>query len=136
RLLAFARRQPLAPKPVRVGALIASVADLLRHPVGEHIEVSLLPGEDDWRALCDPNQLERAILTLAINARDAMPAGGKLTITSKKVRIGAADEQVGRPGDYVCVLVSDTGTGMTPQTLRHVFEIERSSGRRSSNIYV
>lgn len=122
RLLAFARRQPLAPKPVRVGALIASMADLLRHTVGEHIEVSLLPGEDDWLALCDPNQLESAILNLAINARDAMPAGGKLTITSKKVRIGAADEQVGRPGDYVCVLVSDTGTGMTPQTLRHVFE--------------
>lgn len=125
RLLAFSRRQALDPKPVQVGPLIASMEDLLRSTIGEQIELILAPDEDRWPALCDPNQLESAILNLAINARDAMPQGGKLTITSHSVRINQtklAEEQTAKPGDYVCVLVSDTGTGMVPEVLSHVFE--------------
>jgi PAS domain S-box-containing protein len=125
RLLAFARRQSLDPKPVRVGALISSMEDLLRGTIGENIELVLIPDEDRWPALCDPNQLESSILNLTINARDAMPQGGKITIASHSVRIEQAElaEQHNvKPGDYVCILVTDTGAGMTPEVLEHVFE--------------
>jgi signal transduction histidine kinase/ActR/RegA family two-component response regulator len=125
RLLAFARRQPLTPKPVRVGPLIASMQDMLRRTTGEAIELELILDEGGWPALCDANQLESAILNLSINARDAMPDGGKLTIATYNARISEADAarlHNVKPGDYVCIAVSDTGAGMAPEVLSRVFE--------------
>lgn len=125
RLLAFARRQPLDTKAVEVGPLIASIEDLLRRTIGESIELALIQDQGEWLALCDPNQLESAILNLAINARDAMPQGGKLTIASYNLRIKQSEPTnppEATPGDYVCVRVSDTGSGMAPEVLSHVFE--------------
>lgn len=125
RLLAFARRQPLTPKPVRVGPLVASMQDMLRRTIGEAIELELILEEGDWPALCDANQLESAILNLSINARDAMPDGGKLTIATHSARISEADavrQYNVKPGEYVCIAVSDTGVGMAPEVLSQVFE--------------
>ena len=87
RLLAFARRQPLIPKSVDVNQLVVSLEDLLRRTIGETIDLEIAASDDLWSTLCDPNQLESALLNLAINARDAMPDGGKLTITTANARL-------------------------------------------------
>src|SRR3984893_14795453 len=87
RLLAFARRQPLAPKIVDTNQLVVSLEDLLRRTLGETIDLKIVASNDLWLTLCDPNQLESALLNLAINARDAMPGGGKLTISTANVRL-------------------------------------------------
>jgi PAS domain S-box-containing protein len=125
RLLAFSRRQPLDPRPVRVNPLVASMEDLLRRTLGERIELELVLAGDLWLTLCDPNQLENAILNLAINARDAMPDGGKLIIETANAHLDSAyvaREQDIRPGQYVCVAVTDTGTGMSAETIARAFE--------------
>src|SRR5882672_4197697 len=88
RLLAFARRQPLIPKSVDANALVVSLEDLLRRTIGEAIDLEITASDDLWGTLCDPNQLESALLNLAINARDAMPNGGKLTISTANARLG------------------------------------------------
>lgn len=125
RLLAFSRRQPLDPKPVRVNGLVASMEDLLRRTIGETIELELVLAGGLWVTKCDPNQLESAILNLAINARDAMPEGGKLTIETCNAHLDrayVARQRGVRPGQYVCLCVSDTGIGMSPDTISKAFE--------------
>ncbi|GLK77500.1 hypothetical protein GCM10008171_27540 [Methylopila jiangsuensis] len=116
-LLAFSRRQPLAPKWVDALALIHGMSDMLARTLGERIEVAIDGDRPSWTALVDPTQLENAVLNLAINARDAMPEGGRLTI---EVRNRADD--VEKDDLWLEIAVSDTGVGMTPQVLARVYE--------------
>jgi signal transduction histidine kinase len=125
RLLAFARRQPLDPKPVSVNALVTGLSELVHRTLGETVSVETVLAAGLWQVEVDPNELEATILNLAVNARDAMPGGGKLTIETMNSHIdeayAAAHAEV-FPGQYVCVCVSDTGVGMSSQTLAQVFE--------------
>jgi len=116
RLLAFSRRQTLDPKPTDVNRLMRSLEDLIGRTVGPGVEVEVVGASGLWATLVDPNQLENSVLNLCINARDAMPDGGKLTIeTSNKWIDERAARQHDLPsGQYVAVCVTDTGTGMTP----------------------
>jgi CheY-like chemotaxis protein len=124
RLLAFARRQSLIPKSVDANQLVASLEDLLRRTIGETIDLDIVASAGLWYTLCDPNQLESALLNLAINARDAMPDGGKLTIATANARIDGidADTPALLPGDYIRVDVSDTGSGMSPEVAARAFD--------------
>ncbi|MDB5567641.1 MAG: sensor hybrid histidine kinase, partial [Tardiphaga sp.] len=124
RLLAFARRQPLIPKTVDVNALVVSLEDLLRRTIGEGLDLQIVAASDLWCTLCDPNQLESALLNLAINARDAMPEGGRLTIATANARIDSISAAVPAlsPGDNICISVSDTGTGMSPEVVARAFD--------------
>jgi PAS domain S-box-containing protein len=125
RLLAFARRQTLDPKPVNPDAMAEGMEELIRRTVGPGIQVELHLRDGSWAVQCDPNQLENVLLNLAINARDAMPEGGRLTIGTRHARLSAADvaqEEGAEPGDYVEVAVTDTGTGMDAATLARAFE--------------
>ena len=119
RLLAFSRRQTLDPKPTRANRLIADMEELIRRTVGPQIEVSTSAATDPWTILCDPNQLENALLNLCINARDAMPDGGRLLIETANVQLDDGDLPV---GPYVLIAVSDTGTGMTPDVAARAFD--------------
>ncbi len=125
RLLAFSRRQPLDPKPVEANPLIISMEMLLRRTLGEHVDLQLDLQDELWLTLCDPNQLENALLNLAINARDAMPEGGKLIIRTTNVGLegttGPRRSEV-TPGPYICVAVTDSGVGMDAATVAKVFE--------------
>jgi CheY-like chemotaxis protein len=124
-LLAFARRQALAPRATNLGRLFNEMSDLLRRTLGERIELESIVTGGLWNTLVDPSQIENAILNLAINARDAMPNGGKLTI---EVANASLDEAYAKehldvsPGQYVMIAVSDTGTGMTPEVAARAFE--------------
>ncbi|MDO8973363.1 ATP-binding protein [Reyranella sp.] len=125
RLLAFARRQPLDPRPVPVSPLVGSMEELLRRTLSERIELELKLAGGLWLTRCDANQLESAILNLAINARDAMPEGGQLVIDThnRQVDQATASAHIDRSaGDYVCISVSDTGTGMDAETIARAFE--------------
>jgi PAS domain S-box-containing protein len=125
RLLAFSRRQPLDPRAVRANPLVQSMEDLLRRTLGERIDLQLALGDDPWPTMCDPNQLESAILNLVINARDAMPDGGRLTIETGCVDLDGARTAAlrdGKPGQYVRIAVTDTGTGMSADTIDRAFE--------------
>jgi PAS domain S-box-containing protein len=125
RLLAFSRQQPLEPKSIDVGRLVTGMSDLLRRTLGEQISVETVLAGGLWRALADPNQLEVAILNLAVNARDAMPDGGKLTIETSNVhldeRYASAQIEV-LPGQYVMLAVTDNGTGMPPDVRAKAFD--------------
>ncbi|HTH99216.1 MAG TPA: PAS domain-containing protein [Stellaceae bacterium] len=125
RLLAFARRQPLDPKPVDANALLSSMEDLLSRTLGPGVILEIVAGKDLWTSLCDENQLENAILNLTINARDAMPDGGRLTIeTANALLDSRAKLHHGevRPGPYVAISITDTGCGMSSDVLAHAFE--------------
>ena len=124
RLLAFARRQPLVPKTVDVNQLVVSLEDLLRRTIGETIDLTIVAADDLWSTLCDPNQLESALLNLAINARDAMPEGGRLTIASSNARLDrvTAETPALTPGDYVCIAVTDSGVGMSAEVAARAFD--------------
>lgn len=124
RLLAFARRQPLVPKSVDANRLVVSLEDLLRRTIGETIDLEIVASNDLWGTLCDPNQLESALLNLAINARDAMPDGGRLAIATANVRFDSvtADTPALSPGDYVSISVTDTGVGMSAEVAARAFD--------------
>jgi signal transduction histidine kinase len=123
RILAFSRRQPLSPQPVNLSDLIAGMGELIRHSAGEavKIETNLMAG---WWTLCDVNQMENVILNLAINARDAMPEGGTLTIVTRDMSLKSAPPEVSEfvPGDYVALFVRDTGGGMTEEVRRRALD--------------
>ena len=124
-LLAFSRRQVLQPRNINVNAIVASVDNMLRRVIGEHIEIVNQFAPDLGTVRADPSQIEQVILNLAVNARDAMPSGGKLTFTTRNVVIDESftREHIGiRPGRCVVLEVSDTGHGMDEETQRHVFE--------------
>ena len=124
RLLAFARRQTLDPKPTNPNKLIANIEELLRRTVGPEIKVETVLAIGLWLALCDQNQLENAILNLCINARDAMPDGGRLIIETANTWLDdhGARERDMPPGQYVAICISDTGTGMPPDVLERAFD--------------
>jgi signal transduction histidine kinase len=125
RLLAFSRRQPLAPRPVDANGLVAGMSELLGRTLGEAVRIETALADGLWRAEADPNQLENAILNLAVNARDAMPDGGALTIETANARLDrayAARNAGAKPGQYVMIAVSDTGSGMDKRTMDRVFE--------------
>ncbi len=125
RLLAFARRQPLAPQVIDINKLVGSMSDLLHRTLGEMIEIETVSAAGLWRTKVDPNQLENAILNLAVNARDAMPRGGKLTIETGNTWLDdsyAAIHAEVTPGQYVMIAISDSGEGMPENAVAHAFE--------------
>jgi PAS domain S-box-containing protein len=124
-LLAFGRRQPLNPKLVDVGNLVSSFSDLLRRTLGEAIEFRTIVNGASNEALVDGSQLQNALLNLVLNARDAMPRGGKLTVEISRVKLDVDYAQMypqARTGDYVLISVTDTGTGMTSDVREKAFE--------------
>jgi PAS domain S-box-containing protein len=125
RLLAFARRQPLRPSRTDINELVSNTARLLRRLLGEDIEVLLALGKDLHQVVVDPAQLESAIANLANNARDAMPEGGRLTISTSNRDLDAgyaASHPDVTPGQYAMIEISDTGTGMPPEIMSQIFE--------------
>jgi PAS domain S-box-containing protein len=125
RLLAFARRQTLQPKPTDPAALIRGMKEFIRRAVGPEIAIEIDLPDRIWSVLCDANQLESALLNLCINARDAMPDGGRILVSAAAVRLEAGDltatDSV-KPGDFVEIAVTDNGVGMTPEVLARAFE--------------
>ena len=124
-LLVFSRKEPPDPKPLNINKLVHGFSDFLRRTLGETISLDIVGADGLWWAKADPVQLEAAILNLAVNARDAMAAGGKLTITTKNTFLDKKycrqhDELV--PGPYVRIAISDTGTGMSKDIFKRVFE--------------
>lgn len=125
RLLAFARRQALQPKPIVLDTLIGDLDELFRHTVGSGVQIDVDMGDGDWTVMCDPNEMESALLNLAINARDAMPDGGRFSIRTRDVALSAADvadQEGAKAGPYVEIAVSDTGVGMSEATLVRALE--------------
>jgi PAS domain S-box-containing protein len=145
RLLAFSRRQPLEPKPLEVNVLVREMTELLHRTLGETIELEAVMASRLWPVEVDENQLESAILNLAVNARDAMPGGGKLTIETANTALdesySAKDSEV-IPGQYVMLSVSDSGCGMSKETVARAFEpfyttkeVGRGTGLGLSMVY-
>lgn len=125
RLLAFSRRQPLAPRTLDVDKLVLGMSDLMHRSLGELVKLEIVTSPGLWRIEADPNQLEAALLNLAVNARDAMPGGGVLTVETANARLDEAYAQQNAevpPGQYVCIAVTDTGSGMPKELLEKVFE--------------
>ncbi len=125
RLLAFSRQQPLRPKAIDLKALIAGMTDLLGRSLGETIEIKTSSTPGLWKVMADPGQVENALLNLTINARDAMPGGGKLSIEAANAPLDdayAAAQADVAPGEYVVLSVADSGTGMPPEVQARVFE--------------
>lgn len=125
RLLAFSRRQPLNPKPINVNTLVTGLSELVHRTLGETVSVETVLAAGLWQVEADPNELEAAILNLAVNARDAMPQGGRLTLETSNAHIdeayAAAHVEVSA-GQYVAISVSDTGIGMNAETAAQAFE--------------
>ena len=145
RLLAFARKQPLQPRATDTNKLVSTAIKLLRPTLGENIEIESMFEEHAWPALVDPGQLTTAIVNLAVNARDAMPNGGKLTLETGNVRLdeayAAANREVS-PGAYVMIAVSDNGTGIPAAIIDKVFdpffttkEVGKGTGLGLSMVY-
>ncbi len=144
-LLAFSRRQPLEPKVINLGRLVTDMAEMLRRSLGESVEVETVIAGGLWNTLADPAQVESAVLNLALNARDAMPGGGRLTVEITNAALDEAyavrDDEI-EAGQYVLIAVSDTGHGMNRETLARVFEPffttkgeERGTGLGLSMVY-
>jgi len=144
-LLAFARRQPLQPRNVEINGAIADIAKLLRPTLGEQIQIETVLEQGPMTTHIDPSRLTNAVLNMAINARDAMPSGGKLLLETHRVVLDEAYAQANaevRPGPYVMLAVSDTGTGMTADTQQKAFEpffttkeVGKGSGLGLSMVY-
>jgi PAS domain S-box-containing protein len=142
-LLAFARKQTLAPKPTNLNELVSGMSDMLLRTLGGTVRVELGLAEALWPALVDPNQIECALVNLAINARDAMPDGGVLSVETANRRTGFLSHRQGLgPGDYVVVSVTDTGTGMTEDVRAKAFDpffttkdVGKGSGLGLSQVY-
>jgi len=134
-LLAFSRRQVLQPKVLDLNAIVEGLDKLLRRLMDEAIEMQTVVGRELGRIKADPGQIEQVIMNLVVNARDAMPDGGRLTVETENVDLGSAyarDHATVRPGRYVMLAVSDTGMGMSPDTIAHIFEpfyTTKESGR-------
>jgi PAS domain S-box-containing protein len=125
KLLAFARRQPLSPRPVDVNQLVLGMSEILHRMLGETISVEVVQGKEVWQIEVDSNELESAILNLAVNARDAMPDGGSLMIETSNAYLDAtyaARHPELSPGQYVLISISDTGIGMEAHTVSQAFE--------------
>jgi CheY-like chemotaxis protein len=125
RLLAFARRQALDPRPLDANKLVAGMSELLRRTLGEAVAIETVLAGGLWQTMADPNQLESALLNLAVNARDAMPKGGRLTIETANSHLDepyASQHPEVQPGQYVMIAVSDTGSGMSKDIMERVFE--------------
>ena len=146
RLLAFSRQQPLSPEVIDPNKLVAGIAELLRRTLGETVALETVLGGGLWRTEADTNQLESALVNLAVNARDAMPDGGKVTIETANAYLdgpyvaGLADPVI--EGQYVMIAVSDTGTGMDRKTLERAFdpffttkEVGKGTGLGLSQVY-
>jgi signal transduction histidine kinase len=146
RLLAFSRQQSLSPQPIDANKLVSGISDLLRRTIGEAVSLETVMAGGLWNAHADPNQLENAIVNLAVNARDAMPEGGKLTIETgncylDEAYVGTLAEPV-RPGQYVMIAVADSGFGMDAATRERAFEpffttkdVGRGTGLGLSQVY-
>src|SRR6267378_956357 len=134
-LLAFSRRQVLQPKLLDLNSIVMGLDKLLRRLMDEAIQMSTVPGKNIGTIKADPGQMEQVIMNLVVNARDAMPNGGRLTVETANVELDAAyasDHATVKPGQYVMLAVSDTGTGMSPETVAHIFEpfyTTKESGR-------
>ena len=145
RLLAFSRRQPLAPKALDLDKVVAGMSDLLKRSLGELVRLEIVTSPGLWSVEADPNQIENALVNLAVNARDAMPAGGTLTIETANAHLDqgyAATHAEVPPGNYVVIAVSDTGMGMSKEVLARVFEpffttkeVGRGTGLGLSQVY-
>jgi len=145
RMLAFARKQPLQPRAVDMDAIVAHMAPMLQRMLGEDIAVMVLPTEGLWRAVADPSQVEDAILNLAVNARDAMPNGGRLSFETANAALDALDaahQGEVSPGDYVMLTVTDSGSGMPQEVIDRAFEpffttkdVGRGTGLGLSMVY-
>jgi signal transduction histidine kinase len=125
RLLAFSRRQPLSPRPLDPNKFVASVSDMVRRALGEKIELETVLAGGLWATKIDQHELESAIVNLAVNARDAMPDGGKLTIETANCYLDdayASENMEVNPGQYVMIAVTDTGQGMPPEVLSRAFD--------------
>jgi signal transduction histidine kinase/ActR/RegA family two-component response regulator len=125
RLLAFSRQQPLAPQPVDCNKFVAGISELLRRTLGAAIKVETVLAGGLWRTFADPSQLEATILNLAVNGRDAMPDGGRLTIETANASLDeayAAQNTGAQAGQYALICVSDTGEGMSPEVAAKAFE--------------
>ena len=145
RLLAFSRRQPLVPQAIDLAAMVQGLMEILPRTLGETFEITALSEPGLWPALADPGQLENALVNLVLNARDAMPEGGRVTIASANVQLGPADLPAHPdliPGDFVVITVSDSGPGMTSEVRAHAFEpffttkgVREGSGLGLSMVY-
>ena len=145
RLLAFARKQPLDPKPTDANRLLRELDPLIRRTIRENIDYELISAGGLWKAHVDRSQLENAVINLAVNARDAMPDGGRLTIETANIRLDQdyADRHIEvRPGQYVMIAVSDTGHGMDPEVMKEAFtpffttkEVGKGSGLGLSMVF-
>jgi CheY-like chemotaxis protein len=125
RLLAFSRQQPLAPKPIDANKFVAGISELISRAIGEAISMETILGGGLWLTHADPVQLESSLLNLCVNARDAMPEGGKLTVETANCHL---DDRYSRlhpgvpAGQYVLIAVTDTGTGMSPEVMAKAFD--------------
>ena|SRR5271166_1774663 len=146
RLLAFSRQQPLSPQSIDANRLVSGISDLLRRTIGEAVSLETVMAGGLWNAFADPNQLENALVNLAVNARDAMPNGGKLTIETENCYLDDAYvdtlAEAVRPGQYVMIAVADSGEGMDSITLQRAFEpffttkgIGKGTGLGLSQVY-
>ena len=125
RLLAFSRQQPLSPQPFDVNKLVGGMSEMLRRAIGEQVQFETVLAGGLWRTFADPNQLENAILNLCVNARDAMPQGGKLTLETANAHLDddySATHADVAPGQYVLICLTDTGTGMPAEVVERAFD--------------
>jgi signal transduction histidine kinase len=124
-LLAFSRRQVLQPTSLDLNERISQISKMLRRLIGDDVQLIVRPGDSLAAIEADPGQIDQVILNLAVNARDAMPNGGKLLLETSNIRLDGSSlfqQRAVKPGSYVVLAISDTGCGMDPETLSHIFE--------------